>query len=256
VSNAIKSRLGAAAAALTFLFCSGGIGAFAAWAIGATIHDGMRAREWVRVKAKIERVESGTTTYSYEWQGKRYFGDRSGTFVLGGSSEVDDWDYRMEGLVAEAVEQKKPITIWVNPEDPRESMLDREIRWKLLAVFVPFAVGFGAAGITAFVLIGRDALPNRTRPKGVPKGSYAGVPLLKPRARQALFQWAVALVWNSVTLPIALIGIPHLYAEGAWFPIVFLAIFLLVGALIVWGALASTWAVLRDGNPFNARSAT
>jgi len=256
VSNAIKSRLGAAAAAFAFLICFGGIGAFAAWAIGATIHDGMRAREWVRVKANVERIESGTTTYSYQWQDKRYFGDRSGTFALGGSSEVDDWDYRMEALVTEALQQKKPITTWVNPDNPKESMIDREIRWKLLLVFLPFAVGFGAAGITAFVLIGRDALPQKARPKGVPKGSYAGVPLLKPRARQALFQWAVAFVWNAVSLPVALLGIPSLYAEGAWFPLVLVAIFPLIGALIVWGAIASTWAALRDGNPFNARSAT
>ena len=59
-----------------------------------------------------------------------------------------------------------------------------------------------------------------------------------------------------MALPIALIGIPQFYAEGAWFPLVFLAIFPLVGVLIVWGALASTVATLRDGNPFNARSAT
>ena len=247
ISRKVKSRLGAAIGALACLTLFGGAGAFFAWAIGATIHDGLRAGDWVRVKANVERVEVGQATYSYEWQGKRYVGDRAGTFVLGGSSEVDDWDDRMDALLTAAVERKQPITAWVNPENPAESMIDREIRWKLLLVFVPFAIGFGGAGLAAFYLIGRQAL-------GLQQ-TGGSVPWLKPQARQALFQWAVTLVWNAVSLPIALIAIPSLYASGEWFPIVLLVIFPLFGVLMLWSALASTVAVLRAGNPFNARSA-
>ena len=256
ITRHYKSRFSAAVAAFVFLLVFGGVGALAFWAIGASIHDGLRAREWVRVKANVEYVDTGRVTYSYEWDGRRRHGDRAGTFVLGGNSDVDDFDDRMEALLEEAIEKKKPITVWVNPQDPSESMIDNTIRWKLLLLFLPFGVGFGGAGIAAFWVIGKEALPKRTpRAKGDPRGGWAGVPLLKPKAREALFQWAVTCVWNAVSLPIALIGIPKAWGEGNWLAIIVMAIFPLIGALIAWGAICSTAAVLREGGPFNARSA-
>lgn len=256
ITRQYKSRFSAGIAALVFLLIFGGVGALAFWAIGTSIHDGLRAREWVRVKASVERVDTGQVTYSYEWEGKRRYGDRAGTFVLGGNSDVDDFDDRMEALLDDATTNKKPITVWVNPGNPAESMIDNTIRWKLLLLFLPFGVGFGGAGLAAFWIIGKEALPRpATRPPGAPRGSFAGVPLLKPKAREALFQWAVTCVWNAVSFPIALIGIPKAWGEGNWLAIIVIAIFPLIGALILWGAICSTAAVLREGSPFNARSA-
>jgi hypothetical protein len=252
----VRSRLSAACGALACLLAFGGVGALAFWAIGASIHDGMRAKDWVRVKANVERVDTGEVTYSYEWEGKRRYGDRAGTFVLGGNSDVDDFDDRMEALLEDATTNRKPITVWVNPQDPSESMIDNTIRWKLLLLFLPFGVGFGGAGLAASWAIGKQALPRRApRAPGEVRGAWAGVPLLKPKAREALFQWAVAFVWNAVSFPIALVGIPKAWGEGNWLAIIVMAVFPLIGALIAWGAIGSTAAVLREGSPFNARSA-
>lgn len=245
ISHQTKERLGAAAMALAFLLTFGSVGFGAFYVIGKTIRDGMRADDWVRTRAQIQHVDQGSITYHYEWQGKKYFGDRAGAFILGGSSDVDDWDERMERAIVAAQQEEKPFTVLVNPENPSESMANNEIRWNLLLIALPFAVGFGGAALAAFFLIGRGALPPR---RGHSRdGSYAGVPMLKPKTREALTQWAVAVVWNSVAFPIAIVALPGMWAKGEWFPVILLSIFPLIGVLILWGALATTVQALRGG---------
>ena len=241
-----KERLGAAVAALAFLILFGGVGFGAFYVIGATIRDGLRAQDWVRTRAQVQHVDHGSVTYTYEWQGKRYSGDRAGTFILGGTSDVDDWDDRMEAAIRAAQQEEKPFTVFVNPENPSESMANNEIRWKLLAIALPFGIGFGGGGLAAFILIGRSALPKKQR-SALGGGSSAGVPMLKPRTREALWQWAVAAVWNGVAFPIALIALPEMWEKREWFPVILLSIFPLVGMLILWSALGSTVNAFRDG---------
>ena len=245
MSAGLKERLGAAAAALAFLLVFGGVGFGAFYVIGATIRDGIRAEDWVRTRAQVQRVAQGSVTYTYEWEGKAYTGDRAGTFILGGSSEMDDWDERMERSIVLAQQEEKPFTVLVNPANPAESMVNNEIRWKLLLVVLPFGIGFGGAGLAAFFLIGRDALPP---PKaGSWRASHAGVPLFKPRTREAMMQWAVAAVWNGVSFPIAVIALPEVWENGEWIPLLLLPIFPLIGLLILWSAVSSTWQAFREG---------
>ena len=64
----------------------------------------------------------------------------------------------LESLSLWATEAGKPITVWVNPDNPSESMLDRELRWKLLVIFVPFALGFGGVGLVVGSMMMWNAL--------------------------------------------------------------------------------------------------
>lgn len=241
----LKDRIGAGIGGLAMLLIFGGISAGAFWVMGRTIQNGLQAQEWVKVRADVRNVSEGSVTYAYDWQGKKYVGDRIGTFVLGGSSSIDDWEDRIDALVTTAQNDRKPITIFVNPANPSESLMDREIRWALLLAFcLPFGVGFGAGAAFSLAVVAKAV--------GL---AGSGQPLLKAQVRTALFQWGVALVWNSVALPIAVLAIPSLWREGEWFPVILLALFPLIGVLIVWGALASTFKALAQGSPFNPRPA-
>ena len=242
----VKERLSAAAGALAFLVLFGGMGGLGLWLTGSSIYDGLRARDWVKVKADIGHVDTGTATFTYEFQGRRYVGDRVGTFRPGGSTDLDDWEDRMDALLSEAVRDKKPVTVFVNPENPAEAMLDREIRWRFVLVLGGIAAAFAGGGLLAFVMIGRKAVGWES--------SGAGVPWLKPRAREALMQWGVGLVWNLIMLPVALIAIPGFWEEGEYVPILIVAVIAGFGLLILWSALHSTAASAREGF-INARSA-
>ena len=243
---ALKEKISAAVGALACLALFGGMGGLGLWFTGSSIYDGLRARDWVKVKADITHVDTGTATFTYTFNERKYAADRVGTFSLGGSTDLDDWEQRMDAMLSEALAEKKPVTAFVNPDNPAEALLDREIRWKFVIVLMAVAFASFLGGLIAFVMIGRNALGWESH--------GAGVPFLKPRAREALFQWAVAAVWNGIAIPIAIVAIPDLWASGEWFPVILLVFFPLVGLLILWSALGSTWASLREG-VFNARSA-
>ena len=243
---ALKEKISAAVGALACLALFGGMGGLGLWFTGSSIYDGLRARDWVKVKADITHVDTGTATFTYTFNERKYAADRVGTFSLGGSTDLDDWEQRMDAMLSEALAEKKPVTAFVNPDNPAEAMLDREIRWKLVIVLMGISFASAVGGLIAFVGIGRNAIGWESH--------GAGVPWLKPRAREALFQWAVAAIWNGIAIPIAVAVIPDLCASGEWFPVILLVLFPLVGLLILWSALSSTWASLREG-PFNARSA-
>jgi hypothetical protein len=123
--------------------------------------------------------------------------------------------------------------------------MNREIRWPLVLVLcLPFALGFGAGAAFALWLIGANAL-----------GIGSNGPILKSQVSAALKQWGFTLVWNSIAFPIAVFAIPSLWQEGEWFPVILLALFPLIGLLVLWSALVSTFQALRQGNPFAPRTA-
>lgn len=238
----VKKRVGHFLGALGFLATFGAVGIFAAYVIVATLVDARRAPGWPQVPATVQSVgDSGAATYTYEYKGVKYTSDRVGTFWLGGSAE-DEWDRRMYSKLESALAAGRPVMAFVNPEKPREAMLDTEIRWKLLMFCLPFVLGFGGVGLGGFFFMLVKAL-------GL--DSISTQPMLKPKSREMLGQWFFGILWNVVAMPIAFLFIPGMWAQGEWFPILFVAIFPAIGVLILLGAVITTWHVIRDGNPFN-----
>jgi hypothetical protein len=122
---------------------------------------------WQAVTGEISSVEfhSGSSrtakygvahrvvaAYRYSVDGVGYMGDRIGVQPSGYSDSVGDYHQRMYGELLRA-RRAGEVLVWVNPDDPSESVLDREIRWEV----VRFLGGFGlvfAFGGGAFVLVG------------------------------------------------------------------------------------------------------
>ncbi|NJD87203.1 MAG: DUF3592 domain-containing protein, partial [Betaproteobacteria bacterium] len=157
-------KLGSALACLLFAVPFGGVGVFATWAIGSTVHEAWRARDWVRVKATVLEADlrssggsdGGTTyqalgSYRYDFAGKQFTGSRLGISQVGGSDNIDDWHHEVSARLADARSAGKPVTVWVNPDNPVESVLDRELRWGEILFLVPFSLAFGGVGVGALV---------------------------------------------------------------------------------------------------------
>jgi hypothetical protein len=240
--SAVKKRLGYLALGLVLLAAFGAVGIFSGYVIVTTVRDAYRAPDWPQVPATVLGIGEGGASYTYEYLGKKYTSDRLGSFWVGGTSDVDDWDARMGSKLTAALESGKPLTAFVNPGNPRDAMLDHELRWKLLLFFVPFALGFGIVGVAGFLFFVVKALGLERR---------SSQPVFKPKTREMFTQWGFGILWNAISVPIALLAIPEMWAKGEWFPVILISIFPLIGALVVWGALITTWHVIRAGNPFN-----
>jgi hypothetical protein len=253
-------KLGSALACLLFAVPFGGVGVFATWAIGSTLNEAWRAQEWVRVKASVENAslqsssgsEGGATyraegSYRYVFAGKQYAGSRLGLSKVGGSDNIDDWHHEVNARLEDARAAGKPVTVWVNPENPAEAVLDREIRWGELLFLVPFSLAFGGVGVGAlvamfYVLKGKGAQAGGdgtqaaldealgTASKGAAQAGNA-----TPR-----FLWVFAFFWNSMSWPIAILVVKDIAETGEWAGLLVL-LFPLVGLGLLWAAVATTW---------------
>lgn len=148
----------AALISLAVAVICGAVAAWPSWIIGRTVYDHVQARDWLPVEARVQssalksRVTSGSVSkawsvegvYRYGFEGREHVSDRLGISALGGSDSFDDWHQRMGRQLAHAREAGETIRVYVNPENPAESVVDREIRWSEIFFLLPFALGFGA----------------------------------------------------------------------------------------------------------------
>jgi hypothetical protein len=239
----MKQKVVASLFALFFAIPFGAVGLGAAYLMAAMIYDGARARDWVLVKAEV----TGPASYRYTIGGRTIEGTRLGTLRIGGTSDVDDFDDRVGSMLAEGREQKKPITVFVNPDDPSEAMVDRAIRWGLLAFLTPFAVAFGGVGLGALWLVRRlftdeEADPRRAKAQAAMADAASGAGGL----------WFFAIVWNAISFPAAMIAIPQGIAEGEW-GVLFILLFPIIGIGVLWAAISATFERLRRGGAPAAR---
>lgn len=229
---------------ILFAVIFGGIGLGAAWATAAMIYDGIRAADWVLVKADVEK----RMTYRYVFDGREYRSGRLGVDRLGGTDNLDEWNDRMAEYFDTARQARKPIVVWVNPNDPAEAVVDRDIRWALAALYTPFALGFGAIGAGAVWLL----LTARRLDKQVKEAIAKRVPAPKtwyhpnPRRDLAIF-WGVTLLWNGIALPWAVAFIPGIWDSGEWYAR-YASIIPLAGLILLWEACRLTYKHFRDGS--------
>ena len=238
----MKEKLIASAFALLFAIPFGLVGLGAAYAMAAMVYDGVRAKEWVLVKADV----TGAAAYRYTFQGKTYDGTRLGTMRIGGTTNVDDFDDRVGAMLAEGREKKKPITVFVNPDEPSEAMVDRAIRWGLLMFLTPFAVAFGGVGLGALWLVKRifREEPKASGKKG--RERNVGAEAVSSAASGAGGLWFFAIMWNAISFPIAALTIPDAVADGDY-AVLFVLIFPLIGIAVLWAAISATFHQLRRG---------
>ena len=228
-----KGSAGGAFVALIFAVCFGAVGVFATWAIVDTLVDGWSARDWVRVKAEVLKYGADGLQYRYRIGEKDHTGTRLGVGFLEPSDVDGDVDFRL----TTALSEKKPITVFVNPDKPSQSVVDPAIPWMMVLFMTPFALGFGGVGLGALYAVFAMLRPAREdKQPTMAAGPGAG----------ALALWAFAFFWNVISFPIALIAVPEMMKTGEWLGLLIL-LFPLIGLLLVWAAVKSTWMAIRMG---------
>lgn len=228
----MRDRLGAIFTCLLFALPFGGGGAFTGYLAGSMIYDGYRARDWIKVKADVVSEDA----YRYVYDGKSRVSSRLGLMRIG-SDSLDGWTEGIQEVLEKARKENRPITVYVNPDDPEESVVDRAIHWKFAVAMMPFAFGFGGVGLAALWVMALNIHAIATRRKGsVSVGSPGPLATL----------WLVAFFWNVMSFPIAMVALPDMIADGEWLGLLIL-IFPLVGVLLLYGAIMGTWKRLKEG---------
>ena len=130
------------------------------------VYDWARMQAWHSVPAQVDsatlqshKPSKGGTTYSvstryrYQVAGVEYTGDRASLTTRADNigSFQEQLGHRLQG----AERTGEPVTVWVNPAQPTESIVDRSLRPGLLALQLGLALAFGGFGGHLLVRMGR-----------------------------------------------------------------------------------------------------
>ena len=130
------------------------------------VYDWARMQTWHSVPAQVEaatlqsqKSSKGSTSYSvsthyrYQVDGVEYTGSRASLTTRADNigSFQEQLGHRLQG----AERTGEPVTVWVNPAQPTESIVDRSLRPGLLALQLGLALAFGAFGGHLLVRMGR-----------------------------------------------------------------------------------------------------
>lgn len=130
--------------------------AMAVWA-GSDLVKWRRMSSWNPVECRILHAElestrgSDSTTwkvsarYRYLVGGREYVGDRVAVTI--GSDNIGDFHQRLFRRLDAHRRAGTPALCWVNPEDPRDAILHREMRWEMFLFKLAFVLAFGGVGL-------------------------------------------------------------------------------------------------------------
>ena len=144
-------------------------GLFMTWLYLSSVNDWWAARSWEEIPCRITSVSldssrgsDSTTykvgaTYNYTYRGEKHTGDKVstssggdniGSFQRDKFRELSSFARKVEknGKVTKRRKRAKPYRCFVNPEEPSEAILDRSLRWPILAFYSAFALTFPAVG--------------------------------------------------------------------------------------------------------------
>lgn len=220
------------------------------------ISDGLKVKGWKPASAYIEnthesRPRKAAARYRYEHLGVVYYNTR--VDISRGGDNVGVYHANMNRKLTLAAKENSPVDVWINPKNPAQSILDRRIRWKLLAGYLTMAFIFGGIGLLALssVLFGssyktenRISLnkPWLTRPEWANKK-------IKSNARATFYRARIfALVWCFVSLLIISVGISRGSFSTDGVPLIFLCSFTGIGFVVAVIKATIEWR--RFGHDF------
>ena len=148
----MKGRIFGSLFALPFA----GVGVWMLFSISTTLIDAWAMRDWSATEATL--IDAGYDThsgddadtyeayarYDYTWLGRTYTGDR--VSISTGGDNLGDYQKDLGRQLSASQSRGETITVYVNPDEPYSSIVDRSIRWGLIGFKSVFVLVFGGVG--------------------------------------------------------------------------------------------------------------
>jgi hypothetical protein len=220
------------------------------YAIGSDAFDAWQMRDWQPTSAILSNAgysshqgENSMTyeayaAYRYEFQGQHFNGSR--VWLSGGADNIGSYQTRTGNQLRSARNSATPITVYVNPASPGESIIDRDIRWAMIGFRSIFVLLFGGFGLGMMIFVFKAP-----REKDPADPRYADSPWLanddwqsatiRSDSKSTMYAtWGFAVVWNLISAPLPFVIYAEVLEKQNTLALVGL-LFPLVGAgLIAW----------------------
>ena len=234
--------------ALPFAAIGMGVGAWMGWTVIAH----MKMRGWEEVPAKIVRadlkVSKGrksttyevTAEYAYEYGSKHYTGRRVSLY---GSDNVGSFQQDVYRQLSECQKSGRLFRCYVDPKQPTEAVLYRDLRWEMIGFNMILVLVFGGVGfgLLTFGLLSRrkaqaEAALKTAHPDEpwLQKQDWAGGKVASSNWATMMFSLAFTTFWNAISAPLLFVLPGEVLDKGNRLALLGL-IFPIVGlGLIVW----------------------
>lgn len=238
---------------LPFAAVGVGMGVMLVW----TLADHLAMRGWEEVPAQILQADlevhdgddgstyKATATYVYTYDGRQYTGSRVSPY--GGSDNVGSFQKNAHRELSKHQKSGKPFRCFVDPEDPTESVLYRNVRFEMIGFYTIFVLAFGGVGFG--LLIGGLVGWRKTRAEKIVARQRPDEPWLWKQewstgrvrsSSKTLMYVAIgfALFWNLISAPVWFF-LPGEVIDNKNYLAALAAIFPVVGiGLVLWALVA------------------
>lgn len=204
---------------LLFALPFAGAGVWMCVSVTGSLLDAREMRGWSETEAQLIRAgyetrsgdESDTykayADYRYTYLGQAYTGSR--VTISSGGDNIGSYQQDIGNRLRGALSRGETIVVYVDPEDPSQSIIDRNLRWGLLGFKMILLLVFGGVGFGLIV-----AMLRAPAEKDASQPEYQSAPwLLNERWQTATIRsdsklamwgaWVFAALWNlmSAVLP-------------------------------------------------------
>ena len=124
-------------------------------------------KAWNATQAKI--IEAGgedngvTATYQYEVAGNEHRGAR--VHIAHFRDNIGPYHIDMRHYLADKKRTGQPVTIWFDPDNPADSVIDRDMRWGLFALMSVFCSVFIIIGLVVAIASLKGKVTNHASPR-------------------------------------------------------------------------------------------
>lgn len=240
-------------------FFLGGAG-FLFLSVLPTLYEGWQMQSWQSaqanlIDARLDASHSDNSTsyqviarYQYEVLAQRFENDR--VAISDGSDNVGDFQELLGQKLQQLHRNKQSVTIWYNPSNPAESIINRDIRWGLLGFKMILVIIFGGAGL-GFIIVALkgkqvyETVSDKTKPWLSRPEWNDGIIKSSAKLGMVVF-WGVAIIWNLISFPVAFISLPKMLEKQEYMGL-FVLLFPLIGLGLFYSAIKNTLEWRRFG---------
>jgi hypothetical protein len=130
-------------------------------------------QDWQPAQAELIRVTGRNNetkaSYRYRWNDIPFEGTR--VHVAPFNDNIGDYHTQLQQRLRRIKDSSQPLPIWVNPANPAQAVIDREMRWGLFALMTGFCSIFILIGLA----VGSAGLRTPDKPKGEARPSLAAM---------------------------------------------------------------------------------
>jgi len=229
------------------------------WLVIPTLYEHQQMQSWPSVNGTLTHAElhsgtsDGSTTYradaqySYNVRGRDYEHDR--VAINGGSDNISDFQENLGRHLQNLYQQQYPVTVYYNPDNPADAVLNRDLRIWLLAFQVIFLLIFGGvgAGIIYWGLRGKKTIetPEAADKPWLTRPEWQQGAIRSDAKSGTIFIWIFTSFWNLISLPAAALVISDWQKHGTISLLILL--FPVIGLFLLYQAIKLTREWKRFG---------